>query len=127
MSTAILSFLIVLSSLIGDKHSMPAELNIEKMIQEAMARGDFDNLKGKGKPIDLSAYFATPEDLRMAHSILKSNKFVPEEVDLLREIADLKQQIAACEDDDKRGELVRRLNHRSLAYSIAIEKYKRRK
>jgi len=26
---------------------------------------------GKGKPLDLGAYFATPEHLRMAYSILK--------------------------------------------------------
>ena len=45
---------------------------VEAIIREAQERGDFDNLKGKGKPIDLSAYFETPEDLRMVYSMLKN-------------------------------------------------------
>jgi hypothetical protein len=55
---------------------MSIESAIEQKIREAMARGEFDNLPGKGKPLDLEAYFNTPEDLRMAYSILKSNDFV---------------------------------------------------
>jgi len=106
---------------------MPTEANIEKIIQEAMARGEFDDLKGKGKPLDLNTYFATPEELRMAYSLLKNNEYVPEEVDLLREIAELKEKIAASTNEQERAALTRRLNDRNLAYTIAIEKYKRRK
>src|SRR5437868_1000652 len=106
---------------------MPTESNIEKIIQEAMARGEFDNLKGKGKPLDLNAYFATPEKLRMAYSMLKSNDYVPEEVEMLREMADLKDKIAGSTDENERTVLTCRLNDRSLAYTLAIEKYKRRR
>lgn len=56
---------------------MSIESSIENMIKEAIARGEFDNLSGSGKPLDLDAYFNTPEDLRMAFSMLKSNDFVP--------------------------------------------------
>jgi Domain of unknown function (DUF1992) len=35
-----------------------------------MERGEFDNLPGKSKPIDRSEYFETPEDVRMANSVL---------------------------------------------------------
>ncbi len=59
---------------------------IEEQIRNAIEAGEFDNLEGAGKPIDLDSYFATPEDLRMGYSVLKSNKFVPAEVDMLREI-----------------------------------------
>ena len=45
---------------------MSLEKAVEAIIKEAQERGEFDNLKGKGKPIDLSAYFETPEDVRMA-------------------------------------------------------------
>ena len=38
---------------------------IEELIKNAMARGEFDNLPGKGQPLDLSAHFAAPEDVRM--------------------------------------------------------------
>ncbi|MEW5940171.1 MAG: DUF1992 domain-containing protein, partial [Chloroflexota bacterium] len=54
--------------------------NVERLIQEAMARGEFSNLPGEGKPIDLSAYFDTPEELRLAYSVLKSADILPQEV-----------------------------------------------
>ena len=39
---------------------------VESMIKEAQKRGEFDNLPGKGKSIDLTAYFETPEEVRVA-------------------------------------------------------------
>jgi len=40
-------------------------MNLDKIVEEAIRkaqeRGEFDNLPGKGKPIDLSEYFETPE------------------------------------------------------------------
>ncbi|HEV7701318.1 MAG TPA: DUF1992 domain-containing protein [Pyrinomonadaceae bacterium] len=92
-----------------------------------MARGDFDNLKGKGQPLDLDSYFTTPDELRMAHSILKSNDFVPEEVEMLNDIARLKSEIKACVDDTRRSEIASRLREKQLAVTIALEKYRRRK
>ena len=48
---------------------------VEELIKKAQERGEFDNLPGKGKPIDLSAYFEMPEDVRVAHSVLKNAGF----------------------------------------------------
>ena len=67
--------------------------NIDEQIREAIARGEFDNLPGKGKPLDLDAYFATPGHLRMGYSILKSADIVPEEMELLRQIEHLKRSL----------------------------------
>ncbi len=53
-------------------------MSVEEQIKKAMAEGAFDNLAGKGKPLDLEGYFQTPEHLRMCFSILKSGDFVPE-------------------------------------------------
>jgi Domain of unknown function (DUF1992) len=106
---------------------MPNELNIEQQIREAMERGDFDNLKGKGKPLYLDAYFATPEDMRMAHALLRSNDYVPEEVEMLIEIARLKAEIKETTDEEKRSDLTRLLHKKSLALTIALEKYKRKR
>jgi hypothetical protein len=53
---------------------MPA---IEQIIREAMARGEFNNLPGEGKPMDLSSYFNTPEEVRKAYSVLKSAGILP--------------------------------------------------
>jgi hypothetical protein len=104
---------------------MSLESSIEKMIQKAIAAGEFDNLKGAGKPLDLTAYFNTPEDMRMAYSLLKSNQFVPEEVDLIREIAELKEKVGNEVDENELLLLSRKLNEKILTLNIALEKYKK--
>jgi hypothetical protein len=106
---------------------MSIESSIEQRIREAMARGEFDGLAGEGKPLDLTAYFDTPEELRMAYSILKSNEFVPEEVELMREIAELKRQLAATVGEEERAVLTRQINGRELTLKLRLEKYRRRR
>jgi len=69
---------------------MSCHRNADEKIKEAIAKGEFDNLPGKGKPLDLRAYFATPEHLRMSYSILKSAGIIPEEMELLKQIEGLK-------------------------------------
>ena len=71
---------------------------VEEIIKKAQERGEFDNLPGKGKPIDLSSYFETPEEVRVAYSMLKNAGMTSREVDLLKEIAELKQVLAALVD-----------------------------
>lgn len=44
---------------------------VEAIVKDAMERGEFDNLPGRGKPIDLTEYFDTPEEVRLANSLLK--------------------------------------------------------
>lgn len=80
---------------------MAFERIVEAMIKEAMERGEFDNLPGKGKPIDLTEYFETPEEVRLANSVLKSAGMTSREVDLLKEISELKQVLAAILDEKK--------------------------
>jgi hypothetical protein len=106
---------------------MSLENIIDKIIQDAIGRGEFDNLRGKGKPLDLTAYFNMPEDLRMAYSVLKSNQIVPEEVDLIREIANLKRQISEKKDESEKRALSRKLNDKTLALDLALARYKRRR
>jgi hypothetical protein len=64
-----------------------------RKLRRRLERGEFDNLPGKGKPLDLDAYFATPEHLRMGYSILKRADIIPEEIELLREIEGLKKSL----------------------------------
>ena len=66
---------------------------VDEKIREATARGEFDNLPGEGKPLDLDAYFAMPEHLRMGYAILKSADIIPEEMEFLRQIESLKKSL----------------------------------
>lgn len=106
---------------------MSLETFIEQQIQKAIAEGKFDNLEGSGKPIDLDAYFATPEDIRVGYSVLKSNKFVPEEVDRLREIGLLKEKLKSCSDEAERRKLNKILSEKTLALNMILERNKRKR
>ncbi len=102
---------------------MSIESSIEQQIQKAIAEGAFDNLEGK--PLNLDAYIAAPEDVRMGYSILKSNQFVPEEVDRLTEIGELKAKLKNCTDAEEKQKLIKTLNEKQLALAIILERNKR--
>ncbi|GAB4455912.1 MAG: DUF1992 domain-containing protein [Anaerolineales bacterium] len=100
---------------------------VESIIKEAMERGDFDDLPGKGKPIDLSAYFETPEDVRMAYSILKNAGMNAREADLLKEIAELKQIRAAVLDEEKKKKLQKEIEQKQIEFSLRVERQRRQR
>ncbi|HSO11726.1 MAG TPA: DUF1992 domain-containing protein [Anaerolineales bacterium] len=100
---------------------------VESIIKEAQERGEFDNLPGKGKPVDLTAYFDTPEDVRMAYSILKNAGMNSREVDLLREIDELKQVHAAMLDERKKREISREIEKKQIEFSLIMERQRRQR
>jgi hypothetical protein len=105
-------------------------VSIEKFVEEQISRaikaGEFDNLAGKGKPIDLRAYFETPEELRAAYSILKSNNFAPQEVEVLKEIDALKKRLESCSDEEQKDRLRKEIAEKTLAFNLLIEKPRHR-
>jgi hypothetical protein len=100
---------------------------VEAIIQEAMERGEFDNLPGKGKPIDLTEYFEIPEEVRLAHSMLKNAGMTPREVELLKEIAELRQVQAAVLDERKKQEIGKQIQQKQVEFSLMMERQKREK
>lgn len=95
-------------------------------IREAMQEGEFDNLPNRGKPVDLDEYFKWPAELRMAFSVLKSAGCVPEEVELLNEIATLELTLAGALREDERARLRKTIALRRTQLNIALERAKRR-
>jgi DnaJ family protein C protein 28 len=53
---------------------------VEKLILEAQERGDFDNLPGAGKPLDLKENPFVPADWQMAYRLLAGNGYAPDVV-----------------------------------------------
>jgi hypothetical protein len=94
----------------------------ETRIREAIAQGEFDNLPGSGKPLNLEEYFSTPEELRMAFSILKNANCAPAEVELLNEVSRLQRAIAEFSDAATKQELQRALVQRQTQLAIAFER-----
>jgi DnaJ-like protein len=97
----------------------------DKKISDAIKEGEFDNLPGAGKPLDLEEYFKTPEHLRMAHSILKSANCVPQEIELINEIARLERALADARDDAERSSIRRTLADRRTELALILERARR--
>lgn len=100
---------------------------IDEQIKRAIEAGEFDNLEGAGKPQNLDDYFAAPEDLRMGYSVLKSNKFVPEEVERLKEIGELREKIKNSANEDEKRKLTKILSEKDLALALILERNKLRR
>ena len=106
---------------------MPFSRVAENRIREAVEQGVFENLPGAGQPLNLEEYFSTPEDLRMAYSILKSANCAPAEVELAREIARLERALARSEDTTTRKDLQRALTDRQTQLAVMLEQRSRRR
>ena len=100
---------------------------VEALIKDAMERGEFDNLPGTGKPIDLSEYFETPEEVRMANTVLKNAGMTSREVDLLKEIAELKQVLAAILDEKKKLEIRKQIQQKQVEFGLMMERQRKGK
>lgn len=98
----------------------------QNIIQEAIERGEFENLSNKGQPLKLDEYFATPEEFRLGHSVLKSAKVVPAEIELLSEIGRLNQQIKACPNEAEQQSLKQRRDEKQLQLRLLLERGKGR-
>lgn len=91
----------------------------EARIQEAVDRGEFDDLPGAGKPLILDDEALVPEERRTAYRLLKNAGYVPPEVLLRREIADVEQLINVATTQEDRASLHRRLQALLMRLSLA--------
>ena len=84
----------------------------DRRIEEAMREGKFDNLEGKGKPLDLEPMPAD-EDARLAWwalRIMKQNDVTPDEIRLRKQIDVLKDELAVAASEMRVVFLVKAIN-----------------
>ncbi|WP_235680114.1 DnaJ family domain-containing protein [Paenibacillus albicereus] len=82
----------------------------EEKIRDAMQRGEFEEVAGKGKPLEIDDLAHVPEELRAGYRMLKNAGMVPEEVQLSRDIAGLNGLLALCRDEEERRSLGKELS-----------------
>ncbi|MDE7242102.1 DnaJ family domain-containing protein [Desulfovibrio sp.] len=81
----------------------------ERRIQEAQERGEFDDLPGAGRPLQLDAMSHVPQELRMAYTILRNANCLPPELEERKEIQKLADLLEGCEDERVRVRQMERL------------------
>lgn len=101
---------------------MAFERIAENRIREAIKEGKLETPPRPGQPLDLEEYFALPEELRMAYSILRSANCVPEEVQLLKEIARLEHDVAVATDPEARAAASKELDERRVHLAVLLER-----
>jgi len=82
----------------------------EERILEAQRRGEFDNLPGYGKPLQLDDDSHVPEDLRLAYKVLKNADCLPPELELKKEILTTEQMLGRITDEGEKYKQLKRLN-----------------
>ena len=95
---------------------------VEQKIREAQEAGEFDRLEGRGRPVDLEAYFSTPEELRAGYAVLRNAGVLPEEAAVLREIDELNARLGASRDPGERERLGRAAAELKLKYALLVER-----
>lgn len=83
---------------------------IEERIQKALREGSFENLEGHGEPLHLVSDAHIPEDLRLAHKILKNADCLPPEIELKKEILRMEDLLADMEDTAEKYHAMKKLN-----------------
>ena len=90
----------------------------EEKILEAQRAGAFDNLPGKGKPLELEDLSWVPEDLRMGYHILKSAHVLPPEAELRKDIHTLEDLLKHVEDEGERRALAKSIQWKIIRLDL---------
>jgi hypothetical protein len=86
----------------------------EERIKEAQRAGAFDDLPGKGKPLDLEDLSWVPEDLRIGYHILKNAHVLPPEAELLKDIHTIEDLLKHVEDEGERRALAKSIQFKLI-------------
>ncbi|PIQ26071.1 DUF1992 domain-containing protein [bacterium (Candidatus Blackallbacteria) CG17_big_fil_post_rev_8_21_14_2_50_48_46] len=102
------------------------DLIVEQKIQEALRRGEFENLPGAGQPLNLEEDSDVPPESRMAYKILKNAGVLPEELQLRKDLKALEALVREIplSESERRQELLAKINLGWARYHAALEKRK---
>ncbi len=90
----------------------------EERIREAQQAGAFDDLPGKGKPLELEDLSWVPEDLRIGYHILKNAHVLPPEAQLRKDIHTLEDLLKHIEDEGERRALAKSLQWKLIRLDL---------
>ena len=83
---------------------------VEERIQQSIKKGEFENLPGSGKPLELDDFSNVPEELRMAYKILKNADCIQPEIEIKKEIVQTETLLENMTDVKERYKTLKKLN-----------------
>ena len=105
------------------------EEQIAEALRLAQESGELRSAKSYGKPIDFGdGYGDTPAELRMAFKVLKDSGYAPAEVQMLHELAGLREQLAKLDAESEAAQALRaKINEMQVKVALRMEKLASRK
>ena len=94
----------------------------EQRIKKAYEDGEFKELPGFGKPLNLDDDLGVPQELKMAHRMMKNAGFTTDEMNVKKEMMRIEDLIRACDDELEKQELQQSLNEKMLKYNSMLSK-----
>ena len=91
---------------------------VERKIKKAQENGEFDNLPGQGEPLDLKDESHIPEDLRLAHKILKNADCLPPELEEKKEIRQMEDMLKDIPDEKEKYRLIKKINYKIMKLNM---------
>ncbi|HDX9610135.1 TPA: DUF1992 domain-containing protein [Bacillus toyonensis] len=93
------------------------EDHISSIVKEAEKKGSFDNLPGKGKPLNLDKDLSyNPE--KQLYRTLKNNHVLPRWIELSKEIDNLKERLKEHTNTAEAADLIRTINKKVLEHNL---------
>ena len=86
----------------------------ERKISEAIRKGHLDTRGWCNRPLPMTNDTLVPEELRMAHKILKNAGYLPPEIETKKDIQQVEDLLATCENDYTRVKQIKKLNYLML-------------
>jgi len=90
----------------------------EQRILEAQRKGEFDDLPGKGKPLELEDLSWVPDELRIGYIVLKNAHVLPPEAELLKDIHILEHLLKHVEDEGERKALAKSIHWKVIRLDL---------
>lgn len=95
---------------------------VEDKIKEAIKNGEFDNLPGMGKPLNLKDDLpGMSAEMKMGYRMLKNAGYISYQVELRKELVTLNDLISAATDDKEIERLSEKLTRKQLQFEKVME------
>ncbi len=99
---------------------------IKQWVKQAERSGEVRSNKYTGKKFDFDdGFMETPQKLRMTYKILKNANYLPPEVEMLKKLAELREQQEIETDPERAAEIKREIVELQGKVTIALEKLPR--
>jgi hypothetical protein len=90
----------------------------DERIRQSMERGEFDELPGKGKPLEIEEDSHIPADLRISYKILKNANCLPPELEIRKEIVTTEELLSGIQDTQEKYRQMQKLNYLILKLNM---------